>query len=112
MRGPDATKLLQDLMTQDISLFNSEPNRAALNTAFLNVKGKVLYEAIIVKPLLANQDYHPEKEGTPQDYANDVEYWLDVDRADLKGIAKMLTKYKLRKKLAKIEDISDIIKVY
>jgi hypothetical protein len=41
-------------MTQDINLFNKEKERGAIFTTFLNVKGKILYDAIIVKPLLAD----------------------------------------------------------
>lgn len=54
VRGPDASDLLQNLMTQDINLFEKEgPNRAAISTAFLNAKGKVLMDGIVVKPRLA-----------------------------------------------------------
>lgn len=54
IRGPDASDLLQNIMTQDINIFNKEgPNRAAIATAFLNAKGKVLMDAIVVKPRLA-----------------------------------------------------------
>jgi hypothetical protein len=34
--------------------FEREPSRAAIYTGFLNVKGKVILDAIIAKPLLAN----------------------------------------------------------
>jgi hypothetical protein len=40
-------------MTADIKLFDREPDRAAIFTGFLNVKGKILFDAIVVKPRLA-----------------------------------------------------------
>jgi folate-binding Fe-S cluster repair protein YgfZ len=56
IRGADSQSFLQGLMTQDINLFKKEggTNRAALFTTFLNVKGKLLFDALLAKPLLAN----------------------------------------------------------
>ena len=34
--------------------FKKENDRAAIYTGFLNPKGKILFDAIIAKPLLAN----------------------------------------------------------
>ena len=48
------------------------PSRAAIFTAFLTAKGKVMFDAIIIKPRLAGQD----------DDAGDIEYWLDVHEKD------------------------------
>ena len=45
----------------------TEKERAAIFTCFLNPKGKLLFDAIIAKPLLAEQ-----KEGSM------MEYWMDV----------------------------------
>ena len=54
VRGPDATSFLQGLTTQDMRIFErEEPDRAALYTGFLNVKGKIMFDAFIVKPKLA-----------------------------------------------------------
>ena len=54
IQGPDATAFLQNLITADIKLFEKDGHdRAAIFTSFLNVKGKVLFDAIIVKPRLA-----------------------------------------------------------
>ena len=54
IRGPTATTILQNLITQDMKIFKEEGlNRAAIFTAFLTVKGKVMFDAIIVKPKLA-----------------------------------------------------------
>jgi len=41
-------------MTNDIRIFDRDgPKRAAISTAFLNPKGKVMMDAIVVKPRLA-----------------------------------------------------------
>ena len=71
MRGPDASAFLQGLMTQDMGLFRTEEaKRAAIFTTFLNVKGKIIFDAFIAKPLLANQK------------DDDLELWVDVAGED------------------------------
>jgi hypothetical protein len=41
-------------MSQDIELLEKEsPDRAALFTTFMNAKGKILFDGIVVKPKLA-----------------------------------------------------------
>ena len=50
-------------------LFEKDQNRASIFTGFLNVKGRLLFDAIIVKPKLAGQAEEPE-------------YWLDVHEKD------------------------------
>jgi folate-binding Fe-S cluster repair protein YgfZ len=73
--------------------------RAALYSAFLNVKGKTMFDAFIVKPKLANQ------------CDDDTEYWVDLHEEDIDPLRKHLHKYALRKNV-KIEDISHIIKSF
>jgi len=54
VRGPDATSFLQNIITQDMKSFKDyDGERAALFTGFLNVKGRILMDGIIVKPKLA-----------------------------------------------------------
>ena len=54
VRGPDATTLLQNLTTADMrNLLTGHPTKAAQYAPFLNAKGKVLFDTIIVKPRLA-----------------------------------------------------------
>lgn len=53
VRGPKSTEFLQKLTTQDMNLFEKREQRASLFTAFLNVKGRVLFDCIVVKPRLA-----------------------------------------------------------
>ena len=47
-------------------LFAREADRAALYTALLTNKGKVMFDAIIAKPKLASQT------------DDDMEYWVDI----------------------------------
>ena len=69
VRGPKSTEFLQKLTTQDMRLFDKDQNRACIFTGFLNVKGRLLFDAMIVKPKLAGQAEEPE-------------YWLDVHEKD------------------------------
>ena len=49
--------------------------RAALFTGFLNPKGRILMDGIIVKPKLAGQSVYTEF-----DDGKDIEYWIDVEK--------------------------------
>ena len=72
-----------------MNLFKKEgDDRAALFTAFLNVKGKTMFDAMIVKPRLAGQN---DKE---------IEYWIDIDgENDADELLKHIKRYAMRKKL-------------
>ena len=86
-------------MSQDINLLQKEgPERAAIFTTFMNAKGKILFDGIVVKPKLAGQD-DPEE----------IEYWIDIeDSKDKQALLKHLKKYSLRKKVV-VNDISEAI---
>lgn len=117
VRGPNSTKFLQNLITQDINLFAEEaPNRAAVFTTFLTPKGKILYDAIIVKPLLAAQYDQDSADGqkamTNFENAPYIEYWIDVHEKDAQPLTKHLKRYALRNKEMEIQDISHIIKSF
>ena len=85
-----------------MNLFEKEkPGRAAIFSAFLNAKGKILFDNMIVKPKLAGQDDPRE-----------IEYWIDIDgNKDADDLMKLLKKYKMRKKV-EINDLSHIIKSF
>ena len=102
MRGPDATKFLQNLCSQDMALFkNEEPDRAAVAACFFNPKGRIMFDALIVKPRLAGQKSEAE-----------IEYWIDIDsETDAVELIKHLKRMALRKKIV-INDLSHIIKVF
>lgn len=50
--GEDATSFLQGLTTNDMNIFAKNPHQAALYSLFLNPKGRILYDGIIVKSQL------------------------------------------------------------
>lgn len=47
--GEDATAFLQGLTTNDMNLFQKKPDQAAIFSLFLNPKGRILFDGIIVK---------------------------------------------------------------
>lgn len=100
VRGPNSSEFLQNLISQDITLFEKEyPDRAAIMTSFMNPKGKVLFDAFVIKPRLAGQKEEPE-------------YWIDVGSdEDSTALLRHLKRYAIRKPLV-IKDISHIIKSY
>jgi hypothetical protein len=53
-------------MTADMNAFKEE-TRGAIFTTFLSVKGKVMFDAMVAKPRIAEQ-----KEG------GEIEYWMDI----------------------------------
>ena len=67
-------------MTQDINSFKKDggKDRAAIFTTFLNVKGKIIFDAILAKPLLANQR------------DDDMEFWMEVAHEDQETALKHL----------------------
>ena len=79
-----------------MNLFEKREQRASLFTAFLNVKGRVLFDCIIVKPKLAGQHEEPE-------------YWLDVHEDDADNLVRHLKRYALRDRELDIQDISHAI---
>ena len=78
-----------------------KPDRAAIMSSFMTPKGRVMFDAIIVKPRLAGQEDQGE-----------VEYWIDVEaEKDSKDLMKHLKRYAIRKNLL-INDLSHIIKSF
>ena len=65
-------------MTADMNAFKQE-TRGAIFTTFLSVKGKVMFDALVAKPRLAEQ-----KEG------DDIEYWMDLAQEDAQDAVKHL----------------------
>jgi len=80
-------------------LFQQEPERAAIYTGLLTVKGRVMFDAIIAKPKLASQTL------------DDMEYWIDVHERDVEAFLKHIKRYSMRK-IIKFDDISHVIKTF
>ena len=87
VEGRDARKLLQGLVTSDVTKLDDGPQY----TAFLSAQGRVLLDAFLV----------PAPEGG---------VLVDAERAALPSLAAHLKKYKLRSK-AKMRDVSDELEV-
>ena len=69
-----------------MGLFEKDgPERAAVYTSFLSVKGKTLFDGIVVKPRLAGQN------------SEDTEFWLDVHVDDVDSLTALLKRYAMRK---------------
>jgi hypothetical protein len=81
VHGADATKLLQDIITTDMSLLDGQP---AVHAALLTPQGKILFEFFVVP--------------------TDGGYLLETGADQVAGLIKRLAMYKLR---AKVE-ISDV----
>ena len=96
--GPDAAKLLQGVITNDIATISID---RALFAGLLSPQGKVLFDFIISRRYSA-------VEGHP-DTAHDV-YDLDVALDQAPALAKRLAMYKLRAK-AEIKDESETAQV-
>ena len=96
--GPDAAKLLQGVITNDLETITID---RALFAGLLSPQGKVLFDFIITRKYSA-------VEGQP-DTAEDV-YYLDVALDQAPALAKRLAMYKLRAN-AEIEDESETAQV-
>ena len=72
VRGPDSTKLLQRITTNNLNKFERDgPSRVALYSGLLTEDKALPFGIIILKPRLAGQ--------TP----DNVEYWVDVVKDDV-----------------------------
>lgn len=81
--GPDARKLLQGLLTNDLTLLDTQ---AAIHAGLLSPQGKILFEFFVVR--------------------TDDGVLLDVARDTAADLVKRLTLYKLRASVT-IKDVSD-----
>ena len=96
--GPDAAKLLQGIITNDIETISID---RALFAGLLSPQGKVLFDFIITRKYSAVEG-QPDK---PEDF-----YYLDVARDQAPALAKRIAMYKLRAK-AEIKDESETAQV-
>ncbi len=94
--GPDAAKLLQGILTNDMDALNGQD---ALFAGLLSPQGKVLFDFIVSRQ---------PKGLSGQDAPN--AFWLDVARDQAPALVKRLTLYKLRAKVD-IRDESERLNV-
>ena len=88
VEGPDASKLLQSLLTNDVSLLDTQP---AIHAGLLSPQGKLLFEFFVVR--------HTDG------------FLLDVARDQAAALVKRLTLYKLRASVT-IRDASESHRIY
>src|SRR5262245_316514 len=88
LRGPDAEKLLQGVITNDMELVTQDK---AIHAALLTPQGKILFEFLSV--------------GTADGYL------VETGREQASGLAKRLAMYKLRAKVD-IEDVSADYRIF
>ena len=77
VRGPDATKLLQKITTNDIEKFERDgPSRAALYSGLKTIDHARPFGIIVLKPNLAGQT------------SDNMEYWVDIVKNDVPDFLK------------------------
>jgi folate-binding protein YgfZ len=97
VKGTDAGKLLQGLVTNDLELLSIErPDRLppAMHAGLLSPQGKILFDFFVVAPL--HRGMGPSKDL----------FWLETTKDNVAPLIKRLTLYKLRADVA-IEDASE-----
>ena len=85
IRGEDASKFLQSIMTLDMKVMDENPNHRALYGLFLNPKGRIIADGFVYKPYLAGQ------------HGDMMEYWLDIETKVKDELVKHLRTYIMRK---------------
>lgn len=89
--GPDVNTFLQGLITNDINHLGSGKN--SIYAAFLNIKGRIIYETIIYKTKEENS------------------FFIECDSRGIPELEKHLKVFKVRKKID-ITNISDDLKIW
>lgn len=94
VHGPDMSSVLQGITTTNFETFLENSNIAGQHTCFLNSKGKILSEALIIKPLtLVNKILAPRTDLV----------WLDLSKFQTKALLSHLSRYSFKKKLEVID---------
>lgn len=96
LRGHDAPRFLQGLITQNISSVDSPASHSCSQgfySAFLNASGRVLHDVFI----------YPDSRSREQ---NDPAFLIDVDAQEVHSLARHLKRYKLRAKV-RVEVVDD-----
>ncbi len=101
VKGADAGKLLQGLITSDmgqLSVERADRLPPSIHAGLLSPQGKILFDFFVARPLRL-----------PTSLPGDV-YWLEAARDSVAALVKRLTMYKLRADVT-IEDMRDDILV-
>ncbi|EAR89419.2 glycine cleavage T-protein (macronuclear) [Tetrahymena thermophila SB210] len=105
LSGKDAKSILQGIQTNDMNLFSQQSNKAALYTQFLNPQGRIIFDALIIRPQVVIQGELKTKED---------EYWIDLESKQGADFIKHIKKYCLRKRvsLADFTNKVNVVTVY
>ncbi|KAL9577090.1 MAG: hypothetical protein Q9212_006595, partial [Teloschistes hypoglaucus] len=90
--GPDAARFLQGITTNNVRDSHSAP---IYSSAFLNAKGRVLYD-VIIHPIEHPVKYFSEP---PVKRDEGPGFLIDVDRNQVKDLHAHIRKYKIRAKI-------------
>jgi len=93
VEGPDSESYLQGLITQDIRLLTKQ-RRPSIYTAFLNVQGRVIADAIIMKHLVSPNTF-----------------LIEIDASQREELTKHFNRYKVRTK-SELTDASGVYTPY
>ena len=101
LQGPDLPKVLQGITTSNFDTFLKDKNKSGQHACFLNSKGKIISDAILIKPLtLKDHKLVPRSEMV----------WLDVSKWQAQELTAHIAKYSFKKKVEMI-DITNGIKI-
>ncbi|KAL8661868.1 MAG: hypothetical protein Q9202_005226 [Teloschistes flavicans] len=90
--GPDAAHFLQGLTTNNIQISHS---RSAFSSAFLNAKGRVLYD-VIIYPIHQPVDFYSSP---PAEEDQGPGFLIDAERTQIENLRSHLKKFRLRAKI-------------
>ena len=97
IKGADAGKLLQGLLTNDLGLLANEPGIAlapAMHAGLLSPQGKILFDFFVAKPVRLATSLPGDR------------FWLEAAKSSIPALMKRLAMYKLRADVT-IEDASE-----
>lgn len=101
--GEDASNFLQSMITNDMKLLNDQI--VTIFALFLNPKGRIMFDAMIVKSNLYRFSLILSSDSPVPDF------WIDVHNDSKEDLIKHLTSHCLRKKVI-IQDLSDMMGVH
>ena len=101
--GSDSQKTLQNLTTANIENFINNPSEGLCHTAFLNPSGRIISDAILIKPMLVSKALGVE--------ASTDTLWMEISSELAPEIQSHIKKHSFRKKI-KLQDISNQLDIF
>lgn len=94
-------RILQGIFSNDLNIFKLQPERKAIHGAFLNEQGRIICDALILRPQVVH-------DSSPQVMNKEREFWIQVDKTQLPLVKKHLKKFSLRRKVQMTEITSQL----